>query len=66
MSRAWRGVVDFLKDFFIGDAPEFLFVTAVVVALAFALSNTKAYGAVILPVLVAASVAVSAWRVRRR
>jgi hypothetical protein len=66
VTRAWRAIADFLVDFFVGDAPEFLFVTGAVIALSFALSGARVLGAVLLPIFVAASVAVSAWRVRRR
>jgi hypothetical protein len=65
MSRVWRGFVDFWIEFLVGDTPEFLVVTGVVVALAFVLSGERVVGAVLLPIVVAGSVAVSAWRVRR-
>jgi hypothetical protein len=63
--RAWRGFVDFWVEFLIGDTPEFLVVTLVVVGLAFALAGSRVAGTVVLPLIVAVAVAVSAWRVRR-
>jgi len=66
VKRAWKLFIDFWVDFLIGDAPEFLFVTAAVVVLAYVFAGIKVAGVIILPLLVACSVAVSAWRVRRR
>ena len=66
MRRAWKLFADFWIDFLVGDAPEFLVVTAVVVVLAFLFTGARVAGVIILPVLVAGSVAASAWRVRRR
>jgi hypothetical protein len=64
--RAWRGFVDFWVEFLIGDTPEFLVVTLVVVGLAFLFADSRVAGTILLPLIVAGAVAVSAWRVRGR
>lgn len=66
MNKVMRAILDFLKDFFIGDAPEFVVVTIAVVVLAFVLSSYRVAGVVVLPLVVACSVAASAWRVKNR
>ena len=66
MRRALRAFGDFWFDFLVGDAPEFLFVVALVVALAFLLHAHRAVGIVLLPVITLSAVALSAHRVRRR
>jgi hypothetical protein len=65
VSGVLHAIGDFLHDFFIGDAPEFLVVTAVVVVLAFVLAPATVAATIVLPLVVAVSVAASAWRVRR-
>jgi hypothetical protein len=65
VKRAWRGFVDFWVEFLIGDTPEFLLVTLAVVGLAFAFASSRVAGTIVLPLVIAIAVAVSAWRVRR-
>ena len=66
MKRAVVAFYRFWHEFLIGDTPEFVVVTAVVVALAFALRAHRDVGIFVLPIVALGSVAVSAWRVQRR
>jgi hypothetical protein len=66
VTRALRAFGRFWLDFLVGDAPEFLVLTLVVVALAYGLHAHRAIGVVVLPLVTLVGVAASAWRVRRR
>jgi hypothetical protein len=66
VKRAWHAFWAFWYDFLVGDAPEFLFVTIGVVVMAYLLHAHRVAGVIVLPVVVASAVAISAWRVRRR
>ena len=63
--RAVRAVGRFWWDFLFGDTPEFFLVTLVVLAVGVLLRHVRYLDAVVLPIVVLASVTVSAWRVRR-
>lgn len=63
MARAFWA---FWLDFLVGDAPEFLVVTLVVVGLAYLLHTHRMIGIFVLPAITLCAVAISAWRVRRR
>jgi hypothetical protein len=56
----------FWWDFLVGDTPELALATGVVVAVAFLLEGTRWVGAILLPLLTAAFLLLSAWRGSRR
>ena len=66
MKRALKAFGAFWLDFLVGDAPEFLVVALVVVALAYLLHSHRTVGIIVLPLVTLVSVALSAWRVRKR
>ena len=64
--RGLRSFGRFWWDFLVGDTPEFFLVTLVVVALAFKLRSERAWGVVVLPVVVLGALVLSTWRVRQK
>jgi hypothetical protein len=64
--RALRAFGHFWWDFLVGDTPEVALATAVIVAVAFLLDGSRWAGAILLPLLAAGFLLVSAWRGRRR
>lgn len=66
MKRAAIAFVKFWHEFLVGDTPEFVVVTLVIIGLAYALRTHRDAGIFILPAVALCSVAASAWLVRRR
>ena len=66
LGRALRAFGRFWWDFLIGDTPEVALATGVIVAVAFLLDGSGLAGAILLPLLAAAFLLVSALRGRRR
>jgi hypothetical protein len=66
VKRAAVAFYQFWHEFLIGDTPEFAVVTLAVVGLAFVLRTHRDVGIIVLPCVTLASVATSAWFVRRK
>jgi hypothetical protein len=66
MTKALASAGRFLWDFFVGESPASFVATLVVVGAAFALRHTGWLAAVVLPVLVVATLVAGAYRGRRR
>jgi hypothetical protein len=66
IGRALRAFGHFWWDFLIGDTPELALATGVIVAVAFLLDGSRWVGAILLPLLAAAFLLLSALRGRRR
>ena len=61
-----RAFGDFWWDFLIGDAPEFVLATGVVIALAYLLEDNRVAAAIVLPLVTAAFLVASTYRGRQR
>jgi hypothetical protein len=66
LARALRAFGHFWWDFLIGDTPEVALAAGLIVAVAFLLDGSRLAGAIVLPLLAAAFLLVSALRGRRR
>jgi hypothetical protein len=66
LRRALRAFGDFWWDFLIGDAPEFVLATGVVIALAYLLEDNRVAAAIVLPLVTAAFLVASTYRGRQR
>ena len=64
--KALRAFGHFWWDFVIGDTPELALATGLIVALAFVIDGERALGVILLPVVAAGFLLLSAWRGRRR
>jgi hypothetical protein len=64
--HALRAFGHFWWDFLIGDTPELALATGIIVGVAFLLAGSTLAGAIILPLLAAGLLLVSALRGRRR
>jgi len=64
--RLLRAFGHFWWDFLVGDTPELALATGVVVAVAFMLHGTRWVGAILLPLLTAGFLFLSALRASRR
>jgi hypothetical protein len=64
--HALRAFGHFWWDFLIGDTPELALATGIIVGVAFLLAGSTLAGAIILPLLAAGFLLVSALRGRRR
>jgi len=65
IAKGLRAFGRFWWDFLIGDTPELALATGVIIAVAFILAGTHWLGAILLPLLAAGFLLVSALRARR-
>jgi hypothetical protein len=66
IGKALRAFGHFWWDFLIGDTPELALATGVIVGVAFLLDGSRWVGAILLPLLAAGFLLLSALRGRRR
>jgi len=66
IAKALRAFGHFWWDFLIGDTPELALATGIIVALAFLVDGNRLVGVILLPVVAATFLLLSALRGRRR
>jgi hypothetical protein len=66
IGKALRAFGHFWWDFLIGDTPELALATGVIVALAFLIDGERVVGVILLPLVAAGFLLLSALRGRRR
>ena len=66
LRRSLRAFGDFWWDFLIGDSPEFVLATGVIIALAFLLDEGRLVATIVLPLVAAAFLLASTYRGRKR
>lgn len=66
ITRALRAFGHFWWDFLVGDTPELALATGIIVALAFLISGERVVGVILLPLVAAGFLLLSAYRGRRR
>jgi hypothetical protein len=66
VGRLVRSFGHFWWDFLVGDTPELALATGVIVAVAFLLAGSRWLGAIVLPLLAAVFLLLSALRASRR
>jgi hypothetical protein len=66
LRRSLRAFGDFWWDFLIGDSPEFVLATGVIIALAFLLDEGRLVATLVLPLVAAAFLLASTYRGRKR
>jgi hypothetical protein len=66
IKRALRAFGHFWWDFLVGDTPELALATGIIVALAFLIDGERIVGVILLPLLAAGFLLLSALRGRRR
>ena len=66
LRRSLRAFGHFWWDFLIGDSPEFVLATGVIIALAFLLDEGRLVATIVLPLVAAAFLLASTYRGRKR
>jgi hypothetical protein len=66
LRRSLRAFGDFWWDFLIGDSPEFVLATGVIIALAFLLDEERLVATIVLPLVATAFLLASTYRGRKR
>jgi hypothetical protein len=66
LRRSLRAFGHFWWDFLIGDSPEFVLATGVIIALAFLLDEGRLVATIVLPLVAAAFLLASTYRGRQR